>query len=238
MLEDPLAHLPRSGIVQHKKGQLIYNQDEPSTSIYLVIDGRVKVARLANNGRQTIVDIYQADDFFGESAFLGLPRMPEQAVALENTKVMAWTAAEMGAIAQTRPRLAIALLQIVVLRSLEYGQRIESFAMEDIRCRLARTLIRLSRKLGSPEADGSYRMPPLTHELLSQYVGTSREIITHFMNVFRKQGYVRYSRLGIILFPDAFNEWLCGAGSHAVETMQPPSAAGRPSIAEQILKRA
>jgi CRP/FNR family cyclic AMP-dependent transcriptional regulator len=42
ILEDPLAHLPCSTIVEYRKGQMIYNQDQPSTSIYLVIEGKVK----------------------------------------------------------------------------------------------------------------------------------------------------------------------------------------------------
>jgi len=58
-LEDPLAHLPCSSIVEYRKGQMIYNQDQPSTSIYLVIDGKVKISRLADDGHQVVVDIYQ-----------------------------------------------------------------------------------------------------------------------------------------------------------------------------------
>jgi CRP-like cAMP-binding protein len=54
-------------------------------------------------------------------------------------------------------------------------------------------------------------MAPLTHELLSQYVGTSREIVTHYMNQFRKQGYLRYSRKGIVLYRDALQDWLTEA---------------------------
>ena len=42
-------------------------------------------------------------------------------------------------------------------------------------------------------------MIPLTHEMLSRYVGTSREIVSHHMNQFRKHGYVTYSRRGISL---------------------------------------
>jgi len=71
-LEDPLAHLPCPTIVEYKKGQMIYNQDQPSTSIYLVIDGKVKVCRLADDGHQVVMDIYQPDEFFGETAFLNL----------------------------------------------------------------------------------------------------------------------------------------------------------------------
>src|ERR1700720_4909682 len=90
-LEDPLAHLPCSTIVEYRKGQVIYNQDQPSTSIYLVIDGKVKVCRMADDGRQVVVDIYQTDEFFGESAFLGTGQRTELSIALENTKLMTWT---------------------------------------------------------------------------------------------------------------------------------------------------
>jgi CRP-like cAMP-binding protein len=51
-------------------------------------------------------------------------------------------------------------------------------------------------------------MAPLTHELLAQYVGTSREIVTHYMNQFRKEGYLQYSRRGIVLDRHALGEWL------------------------------
>jgi len=207
-LEDPLAHLPCSTILEYKKGQIIYNQDQPSTSIHLVIDGKVKVCRLADDGRQVVVDIYQPDEFFGESAFLGLAQRTEIAVALENTKVMTWTANEIEEITMKRPKLAIALLQLLVQRSMDFGYRIESFSVDNIARRLARTLIRFSERLGSKNDDGSVQMIPFTHELLSQYVGTSREIVTHYMNQFRRQGYLRYSRKGIMLYRDALREWL------------------------------
>lgn len=207
-LEDPLALLPHSSITEHKRrGHVIYHQDQPSTSIHLVIDGRVKVARLANDGRQTVVDIYQTDELFGESALLGLPRRQEQATALEDTWLMSWTAAEIAEIVLKRPMLAIALMQVVVQRALEYGHRIESLSVDTTSRRLARTLLRLSARLGTPEPDGSYRIVGITQELLAQHVGASREVVTHFMNEFRRQGYLGYSRKGIILFPDAFKEW-------------------------------
>ena len=81
-LEDPLDHLPFSNPLEYRKGRMIYSQEQPSTSLYLVVEGKVKVSRLADDGHQVVLDIYQADDFFGESAFLNLPRRREQAVAL------------------------------------------------------------------------------------------------------------------------------------------------------------
>ena len=208
LLEDPLAHLPCSSIVEYKRGQMVYNQDQPSTSIFLIIEGKVKVSRVADDGHQVVVDIYQPDEFFGESALLNLPHRCEQATALENTRLMAWTTAEIEDIVTKRPRLAVALLQILVQRTIDFTHRIQSFSVDNIARRLARSLIRFSERLGAVEEDGSVRMTPFTHELLSQYVGTSREIVTHYMNLFRRQGYLKYSRKGIILYREAFRDWL------------------------------
>src|SRR5439155_14395531 len=93
-------------------------------------------------------------------------------------------------------------------RSIEFGCRIESFAVDNIARRLARTLLRFSERLGQNTEDGSVQMMPFTHEFLSQYVGTSREIVTHYMNQLRRLGYLRYSRKGILLYRDAMRDWL------------------------------
>jgi CRP/FNR family transcriptional regulator len=207
-LEDPLAHLPCSNIVEYRKGEVIYGHDQAPTNIFLVIEGKVKVSRLAADGHQVVVDVYQPDDLFGESAFLNLPHRAEQASALEDARLMTWTASEIEDIVMKRPRLAVALLQILTQRTVDFTRRIEGFSVDNIARRLARSLLRFSERLGTPDTDGAVRMAPFTHELLSQYVGTSREIVTHYMNQFRKQGYLRYSRKGITLQREALRGWL------------------------------
>ena len=207
-LEDPLSYLTCSTILDFRGKQRVFEQGQPSTSVYLVIAGKVKVFRTSETGGgEVLVDIYQADEFFGESALTGLPR-GETAVALENTQVMAWTASEIERIAAERPKLAIAFLQLTVQRSVEFGSRIESFATESIQRRLARALIRFSDRFGHQTEDGAVQMMAMTHELLAMYMGTSREIMTHFMNQFRREGYVRYSRQEVTVYVDALKEWL------------------------------
>jgi CRP-like cAMP-binding protein len=210
-LEDPLAYLNCSKILAYAKGQMIYEPAQPSAGIYLVIDGRVKVCWHSGGGRQVIVDIYQLDEFFGEAAFIGRPERNESAIALENTKLMIWTISEIEEIAARRPKLAIAILQLLVQRSVQFKSRIESFFRDNIERRLVRALIRFSERLGHDIGGGSVQMMPMTHEFLSQYVGTSREIVTHYMKQLQKQGYVRYSRTRITLRRDALQDWLRAA---------------------------
>lgn len=207
-LEDPLLYLPRSRMVEYPRGEFIYDQDEPSASIYLVVAGKVKVARRVGNDRPLLVDIYKQDEFFGESALLKLRRRTDQALALEKTKLMMWSAADVQKLMIKKPRLAVALIQMAVQRTTGLARRIESFSLDKVPRRLARALMYFSERLGCPDEGGSVGLVGLTHELLSQYVGTSREFVTHYMNQLQQEGCLRYSRKGIVLHGDVLRAWL------------------------------
>jgi CRP/FNR family transcriptional regulator len=187
---------------------LIYGLDAYPTSIYLVVKGTVGISHIAHDGSEVLLDIVRPDDLFGESAFLQAPRRLERAEAIQRAEVMSWSVSEMEDLVMKRPRLAVALLQILAQRNVEYTLRIESFAIDSIARRLARSLLRLSDRLGTPEESGSVRMMPLSHYMLSRYIGTSREIVTHHMGQFRKNGYVDYSRRGISLHRDTLKSVL------------------------------
>ena len=57
LVEDPLEYLPCSTILDYRKGQPIYNPDQPDTNLFLVIAGRVKVSRVTDDGRQVWEDV-------------------------------------------------------------------------------------------------------------------------------------------------------------------------------------
>jgi CRP-like cAMP-binding protein len=208
--ENPLAYLPSSPVRECKKEQVLYSPDQCSSSLYMVVKGKVKVYRIAQAGREVLVDIYHTDEFFGDSALIGAMNGHEKAIALEpDTRVMMWTGNEVEELILNRPRLGIALLQITAQRCIHFGWRIDGFASDTIERRLARTLVRFSERFGKVQEDGSIQMMPLTHEMLSQYVGTSREIITHHMTQFRRLGYLQYSRKEVVIYPDAMmHSWL------------------------------
>jgi len=209
--EDPLLYLPCSEILKYGKGEVIYGPEKPPENVYLVIDGTVKLCRQASGGRPLVVDIYQAEEFFGESAFVGAAEQCEEATALKPTTLMSWSVNELEEVIMKRPRLGIALIQMIVRRSIGFKYRIESFALENSAQRLVRALLTLSERFGASEGDGSTSFLQFSHELLAQYVGTAREVVTAHMGQFRKQGYIRYSRYSrkaIYLKRDAMEQWL------------------------------
>ena len=155
-----------------------------------------------------LVDIYATDDLFGESSFIGSSDTHEMATTLETTRVMTWTRNEVEELMSRRPRLSIALLQLLAMRCRNLSLRIESCASDKVEQRLARTLIQFAERFGRKTDDGSTQMMPLAHESIAQYIGTTRELVTHSMTRFRSMGYVQYSRLQIVLYPEKLNKWL------------------------------
>src|SRR5580692_10074706 len=93
-MEDALMYLPRKGVTEYSKGTIIFDGANPSKSLHLVVQGRVKFAAPVDNGRQTIVDIFNTDDFFGESCLLLSARNTEVATALDHVTLMSWDAVE------------------------------------------------------------------------------------------------------------------------------------------------
>jgi CRP/FNR family cyclic AMP-dependent transcriptional regulator len=209
--EDALEYLRCSTVSIFRKSCPIYDPEQASDSLYLVIDGRVKVSRVAENGLEVVTDIYLPDEFFGEDAFVSGRRVG-RAVALEDTQLMTWAASEVQETIEREPRLGLALVQIAVQRILEFRERIGSLSADNVARRLARSLIRFSERMGRPLEDGSLLIAPLTHGVLAQYVGTSREIVTLYMTQFRRQGLLQYSRRGIVLHREGLAGWLAENG--------------------------
>jgi len=160
-LEDVLAHLPLASTTEYSHGQMIYGPDHLSKSLYLVISGKVLISQIGEGGSEVLLDIIRPDELFGESAFLDGPHRAEQATTLENSTVMTWPISDMEALVMKRPRLAVALLQVVAQRSADFSRRIESLALDTIERRLARSLIRFSDRLGKQEEDGTIKLMPL-----------------------------------------------------------------------------
>src|SRR5580658_2601768 len=93
-MEDALMYLPRKGVSEYSKGETIFDENNPSRSLHLVVQGRVKFATPLDNGAQTVVDIFTTDDFFGESSLLGAARRIERAIALDKVTLMSWESTE------------------------------------------------------------------------------------------------------------------------------------------------
>jgi CRP/FNR family transcriptional regulator len=210
--EDPLTYLPRKPVQEFAKRRVIYDAQQPSDHLFVVILGRVKLTNVTDDGGQLVARIVSSEGLFGESALIGAPRRHECAVALDNVTLMSWSAAEIETQIEREPRLGLALSQYLVRQCIELQDRIESMAVYKTPERVMLALVQLADTLGSPMADGAIRVPALTHHTIAEFVGTSREIVTFQLNRLRRLGMLRYSRKHMDIYTRSIQEALRSQG--------------------------
>lgn len=210
LFEDPLTYLPRSPIKKYAKGQVIYDSDGPNSELHLVIEGYVKVTRMAGTG-EIVMIICQVDDLFGESVFVQ-SAPGERAVAIEASQIMSWPSQVIRDLILRHPPLGIAFIQWLACRCSDLGERIATLSTDSTARRLAKALLHLAERLGQEEdrSNEAKRLSPFSHKLLAQYIGTTREAVTHCMNQFRREGFVTYSRRDMMVYCEALRQWLGG----------------------------
>lgn len=231
-LEDPLSYLPISAITEFRKGQVIYEPGQRAPQLFLVMEGTVKISRIMEDS-EIVINLCQPDDFFGEPFFLG-NETAERAVALEAAKVMSWPIEAVQDLIVKHPQLGIALVQLLAQRSRDLGERIGTLSVDYTSRRLAKTIVQLAERMGQPEQGQPHvlHMAPLPHKLLAQYIGTTREAVTHCMNQFRRQGFVTYSRRGMVVWQDSIKQWLGQGKQQPATPLQqlPPDSPENPSL--------
>jgi CRP-like cAMP-binding protein len=194
--------------VRFPRAAVIYRPGEPAESVFLISEGRVKLTRVAENGRESVLDIFRTGELFGELAVLGASNRREQATTLDDVTAGVCPAPEFRQRLDADAGLAGWFAQMLGKRLEDAYDRVQTLSFDSIPVRLVRVILRNANRFGSELEDGRIRVQPLTHEALAQQVATSREIVTHYMNDFRDKGLLEYSRKSIDIAPKRLAEIL------------------------------
>jgi CRP-like cAMP-binding protein len=210
-IHDALDYLPARPLTEYAKGSVIYSGK--CESLYLVASGRVKVSRVAADGRGATVRIVPAEGLFGECCLINADgNERDRAVPLDRVQLMAWSRPEIEHQIEKEPRLGLALLEEFALAILEMNDRLQVMATCKTSERVMLSLLQLQRTLGERQANGAMRMASLTHMVIAEHVGTSREIVSAQMSRLRGLGVVRYSRRYIEIDLEAMEQALLNGG--------------------------
>jgi len=175
------------------RGTTIYSPDDPTTHLYSIISGRVKILRASSGGRQKIISIRYRGDVFGELALAGgavEARRSDEAVALDTTRVAVFGVEDFWRVMRNDPAAARDALGFLTARLDEAHRQIESLVFDDNPRRLMRVLLDLSRE-ASRAGEASVR---LTHEEIAGLIGSAREVVTGLMLDLRRRGLIDYKR--------------------------------------------
>ena len=198
---DQLAQLCRQRLIS--KGNVIFYEDDPGTSCYIIVSGKVKIVVNADDGREHILGVLQENDFFGEMSLIdGQPRSAS-AICVEDTQVLVIQRDEFLKLLRSNPEIALKLLTALSLRLRATDRNLESLAFLSAPGRVARLLLELGRELGERGPEGLSFTHNMTRQELASLAGTSRETLTRVLMDYQDRGIIALDKNRLTLKNEA-----------------------------------
>jgi CRP-like cAMP-binding protein len=183
------AGIQRS-IAKHARSAVIFSQGNPADEVFYIQRGSVKISVLSRTGKEAVVAILGARDFFGEGCLAGQPRRMSTASAMSDTTLLVVEKRKMQELLHKEPALADRFLTHMLARNIKIEEDLVDQLFNSSEKRLARTLLLLSRY---GKEDQPLRLPKMSQETLAEMVGTTRSRVNFFMNKFRDLGFIEYN---------------------------------------------
>lgn len=192
-LRDSLRHETRNfrstRIAKHTN---VYTCGEQAETIYFIESGQVKLLLLSPNGKECLLAIHTAGDVFGEMCLSGLGERMETATAMEETQLKMIPRSKFFT-RLSNDSLLEGFVQYLTVRVADQQQVIANLVTVDSEQRLGKTLLQLARKLGKKDPRSIRIESRISHEELSEMVGTTRPRVSMFMQRFRELGLIETS---------------------------------------------
>ena len=192
---DPKAFLAKANggrtISQYRKNQTVFSQGDLADSVFYIHDGKVKVTVISEQGKEAVVAVLGSDEFCGEGCLTGQQRRVATATAMTECKIMRLDKDTIIQVLHDEPAFSEMFVSHLLTRTLRVEADLVDQLFNSSEKRLARALLLLANfgKEGKPESI----ITKVSQETLAEMIGTTRSRVSHFMNKFRKLGFIKYN---------------------------------------------
>lgn len=181
------------------KNQPIYFPKEPSSSIFFLKKGRVKLTRISGEGKEMILALVNMGEVFGEMAYLDEGERNDFATALDDCLVCAINKNEFKDFVEKNPGLNIKITKLIGLKLKKYSERIEELVFKDAEQRVISFLLRLANDNGRQIGDEIFVKPFLKHQDIAELTATSRQTVNAILTDLREKHIINFDRKKLII---------------------------------------
>lgn len=176
------------------EGETVYRAGDPADALYVVAEGRVKLAQATADGTQTVTDVLVPGEVFGAMGTLGEPSHLQTATALVPSCVLRIGQADFRGVLANDARIGLRVLDDVAAR-LARAQSDVGETSEPVAQRVATVLLRLADKLGKDRgAQGVLLEVPLSRADLAGLARSTPESVSRVMSRWKREGVVDSGR--------------------------------------------
>jgi CRP-like cAMP-binding protein len=192
---DPKAVLSSVGAGRSRKRyrpkETIFRQGDAADAVFHIEKGSVRLTVVSDQGKEGVIAMLGAGEFFGEGCLAGQELHMASATAAKDALIVAIDKATMIRVLHEEPGLSEMFMAFLLSRNIQIEADLVDQLFNSSERRLARLLLLLANfgKEGKMETV----IPKISQEILAAKVGTTRPRINFFMNKFRKLGLIEYN---------------------------------------------
>jgi CRP-like cAMP-binding protein len=175
----------------YRKDQMVYRQGDPSDAVFYIHSGKVKKTVVSEQGKEAVVALLGAGDFFGEGSLAGESLRLATVSVLTKCVIARISKADITRVIHEEPAFAELFISHLLSRNSRVEEDLVDQLFNSSEKRLARLLLLLANfgKEGQPVPV----IAKISQETLAEMIGTTRSRVSFFMNKFRELGLIDYN---------------------------------------------
>jgi len=192
---NPKSFLAKVGegrsIHAYPEAHVVFSQGDPADAVFFLQTGKVKITVVSKRGKEAVVAILGANDFFGEGCLAGQRHRIATATTIMESVVVRLEKAAILCVIHQEPAFAELFIAHLLGRTIRAESDLVDQLFNSSEKRLARLLLLLANfgKEDKPEP----MITKISQETLAEMIGTTRSRVSLFMNKFRKLGFIHYN---------------------------------------------
>jgi CRP/FNR family transcriptional regulator, cyclic AMP receptor protein len=183
--------------VEYGMNRSIFRQGQPADSLFYLRRGKVKLTVMSRQGKEAIVALLGPGEFFGEGCLAGQTSRMATAVTMTECTLDKLDKSLMARMLHENHEISELFIRHLLSRNIRYEADLVDQLFNSSERRLARILLLLAHF--GKESRAETVIPRVNQDTLAQMVGTTRSRISHFMNKFRKMGFIDYDDSGLTI---------------------------------------
>lgn len=185
--------------VTFPRGMTIFDEGDPGDRLYIIVSGKVKLARHAPDGRENLLSVMGPSDMFGELSIFDPGPRTSSAVCVTEVTAATMDSAMLKAWIENHPEISQQLLRVLARRLRRTNASLADLIFTDVPGRVAKTLLQLANRFGSQEGGALRVNHDLTQEEIAQLVGASRETVNKALATFAHRGWIRLEGKSVLI---------------------------------------
>lgn len=185
--------------VRMRRGEMLFDEGDAGDRVYVIAEGKIKLAHTAADGRETIIAVLGPGEMLGELSLFDPGPRAASATAIAPSRLLELRHADLAGFLDGRPALSAQLLQGLARRLRRTNAALADLVFSDVPGRVAKALLDLASRFGTPVDEGVRVVHDLTQEELAQLVGASRETVNKALAEFGNRGWIRLEGRGVVI---------------------------------------